>query len=414
MERLKSILLDQKQIFENKRDLMDRDIDLRPYLKTKQIVVVSGVRRCGKSSLLFLIKNRLGLLPEDYCYFNFEDERIIPDTELFDKIYRLHVEIYGKDPIFFFDEIQLVPGWEKFANRMYESNHKLYVTGSNGKLLSSEISTSLTGRCKTIRLFPFSFAEYLRYCNISFDLNTLTPRQDSLLQRAFNEYVRYGGFPLVIEEQDLQIIQFWFQDILYRDVIARYKVSQVRELKQLAIFLLSNIGKIFSYATLCKICGIKSPSTVKNYVEYFEQSYMLSFVNKFDFSVKKQMLNPSKVYAIDPAVAYQMGFKFSENSGRLMENIVYIELLRRGKNIFYSTGAGECDFVLQEGIHVTEAIQVVDDLTLRNIERELSGLTEAMRTFDIPRGLILAGHCEEQIALPENVEIQKISHWLLT
>ena len=159
-EKLKEILLDQKFSFTNKRNLIDRDISLDKYLTTNQIVVISGVRRCGKSSLLSIIKNKLSLNEEDYCYFNFDDERIVADVNVMNDIYALHLELYKKEPVFFFDEIQVIKGWEKFVNRMYESGHKIFVTGSNAKLLSSEISTSLTGRNKVIDLFPFSFSEY--------------------------------------------------------------------------------------------------------------------------------------------------------------------------------------------------------------------------------------------------------------
>jgi uncharacterized protein len=159
---LQEILIDQKEAFKNKTGLIKRDLQLDNYLKTGQVVVITGVRRCGKSSLMFLIKEALELRESEYCYCNFDDERIAPYPTLLNDIYALHLEMYRTEPVFFFDEIQEVPGWEKFVNRMYEQGRKVFVTGSNATLLSSEISSSLTGRNKVLELFPFSFLEYLR------------------------------------------------------------------------------------------------------------------------------------------------------------------------------------------------------------------------------------------------------------
>jgi len=169
--------------------LIDRTVNLDRYLNTMQIVVISGVRRCGKSSLLSLIRNRLSLEEREFCYFNFDDERISPDISLFNDLYAIHIELYQTEPVFFFDEVQVIPGWEKFVNRMYEQQHKVYVTGSNARLLSSEIATTLTGRTKVLELFPFSFAEYLRFLNRHYDLDKLSVRQLSLLKADLNTYL---------------------------------------------------------------------------------------------------------------------------------------------------------------------------------------------------------------------------------
>jgi len=158
-ERLREILFDQNEVFnQQKHHLIDREIELTNYINTSQVIIISGIRRCGKSSLLYLIKEKMNLHESGYCYFNFDDERIIPDIAILEQVYNLHLEIHGKEPVLFFDEIQNINNWEKFVNRMYEKGTKLFVTGSNAKLLSSEISTSLTGRNKVLELFPFSFA----------------------------------------------------------------------------------------------------------------------------------------------------------------------------------------------------------------------------------------------------------------
>ena len=414
-EILLTIMHDQKEAFCNKRGLIDRNIDLAPYLTTNQVVVVSGVRRCGKSTLLLLIKERLKLQESDYCYFNFDDERIIGDVSILNEVYQLHIEQYRTEPIFFFDEIQVVPNWEKFVNRMYEQGRKIFVTGSNAQLLSSEISSSLTGRNKVLELFPFSFIEYLRYKKRSYSIDVLTTKQKALVLNDLNDYMEMGGFPIVLKEQDTSIINSWFQDILYRDIVSRYRLSQVNELKQMVLYLISNIGKPFSYSTLKLISGIKSLSSIKDYLDYYERSYLLFYVKKFDFSVKKQIMNSKKVYTIDNLVANKLGFRFSGNLGRLLENMIFIELRRRGKDVYYYTRKGECDFVIKDGLAITEAIQVVYDLNYDTQNRELSGLAEAMSEFKIPKGIIIIyEECKIPIDLPENVEIIMAWKWLMS
>jgi predicted AAA+ superfamily ATPase len=170
-DRIKEILFDQKEVFEAKKNLIFRDINLDNYISSKQVIVITGVRRCGKSSLLFLIKQKMELAESDYCYFNFDDERFVAETDILDKLLSIHREIYGKNPVLFFDEIQNVTNWEKFINRVYEQDIKVFITGSNAKLLSSEIATSLTGRNLNIELLPFSFKEILNFKAIDYNLN---------------------------------------------------------------------------------------------------------------------------------------------------------------------------------------------------------------------------------------------------
>ena len=410
---LQSIVIDQKEMFSSRSDLIERDVALDKYLTTNQIVVISGVRRCGKSSLLSIIKNRLGLKENEYCYLNFDDERITADVHILSDLYAIHLEIYRTEPVFFFDEIQLVDGWEKFVNRMYEQGRKLYVTGSNAKLLSSEISTSLTGRTRVLELFPFSFAEYIRFLGRNYNMEQLSVRQLSLLKNDMNTYLSQGGFPLVVKEKDIELINGWFQDILYRDIVARYRLTSVAELRQIALYLASNIGKFFSYSTLQHISGIKSVSSVKDYLHYFESSYLFYYLRKFDYSVKKQIMNSRKVYVIDNAVASRLGFGFSENRGRLMENVVFIELKRRNKEVFYHSGKQECDFLVTENLNVVEAIQVTYELKEENINREINGLKEAMQLFNISRGIIITfeqGHYDFEFS--ENIEIIPLYKWL--
>lgn len=409
------LLLDQKDNFNRKRQLIERDLDLKPYLKTMQVVVITGVRRCGKSSLLYLIKGKLKLDNDAYCYVNFDDERLIPQTSLLEEVYLAHIALYKSDPVFFFDEIQNIPNWEKFVNRMYEKGLKVFVTGSNANLLSSEIATSLTGRNKTIRLFPFSFKEYLVYRGQSVAVNRLTSAAISRIHADFKEYMKLGGFPLVVQENDLELINNYFQDILYRDIVARYRISQVNELKQIALYLASNTGKLFSFSTLQSISGLKSTNSVKSYLHFFEESYLFFYLKKFDYSVKKQIMNSRKVYVIDPAVCNRLGFRFSENKGRILETIIFLQLLRMNREVFYHIGKKECDFIIQEGLTVTKAIQVVYELNDTNSKREIEGLLEAMKVYGLDTGILIVSDIQVKSGtIPDQIEVIPAWKWLIS
>lgn len=414
-ERLREIFFDQKDVFNRKKYLIDRDIDLKKYLKSKQIIVISGVRRCGKSSLLYLIKKKMQLAEDEYCYFNFDDERIVPDISLLDDIYNLHIEVYGKEPVLFFDEIQNVDRWEKFVNRIYERGIKVFITGSNAKLLSSEISGSITGRNQVIELYPFSFREYLVFKGFNYRLDRMTSKSRALINKELNNYMEMGGFPLVLKEEDIEIINSYFQDILYRDIISRYRISQVNEIKEIGLYFSSNIGKIFSYSTLQKISGIKSTGSVKNYLSYYEQSFLFFYLKKFDFSVKKQIMNPKKVYSVDPAFPNRLGFRFSENKGRVLENIIYLELRRRGKDVYYYKGKNECDFLVKDGLKITEVIQVAYILDDNNDTREFKGLKEAMKKYNVKKGLLICNYFDEKYyTIDTAIDIVNTWKWLLS
>lgn len=410
---LRDILVDQKENFSNRTGLIDRDILVEQYLTTQQVVVISGVRRSGKSSLLFLIKEKMKLKQAEFCYCNFDDERITASVQTLNDVYTIHMETYRTEPTFFFDEIQMVAGWEKFVNRMHEQGRKIFVTGSNAQLLSSEISTSLTGRNKVIELWPFSFSEVLRFNERNYDIGQLSVKKRSLLMNDLQLYLETGGFPLVVKENDLEIAHDLFQDILYRDIVTRFKLSNVEEIKQIGLFMASNVAKLFSYATLQQISGAKSLSSIKDYLHYYEASYLFSYLKKFDFSVKKQIMNSRKAYTVDNAIATRLGFRFTGNNGRLLENCIYIELKRRGKEIYYFSQKHECDFLVKENLHITEAIQVVYSLTSENAQREIAGLQEAMVTYNIPKGTIIVMESSPEVSLPSHISLIPAYQWLL-
>ncbi|MBS3100361.1 ATP-binding protein [Candidatus Pacearchaeota archaeon] len=354
--KLKEVLQDQQGLFDKADDLIERDISLKDYMKGNEIVIITGIRRCGKSSLLKIISKKLN---EKFVYMNFDDIRLTDfKVENFEDIEEIVSEIYGikTNVIYLLDEIQNVPFWERWVNNLYAKKIKVFVTGSNSSLLSSEISTFLTGRNKVIKLYPFSFREFLLFKKIKTDYQTTDERR--AVSQTFNEYFEKGGFPLVIINDDLTLSKQYFEDILNKDIIKRYNIKKVKELKDLILYLFSNVSKTYSYSTLKQVSSIKSLSMINNYIEYLKNVFVASTINKFDYSIKKQKVSSSKFYVLDNSFLKTVAFNFSENAGKRLENLVFIELVRRGNEIYYHAKKNECDFIIKEGLKITKAIQV--------------------------------------------------------
>ena len=411
---LRQIIIDQQGLFGRKEGIIERDIDYDYYLKSDEIIVISGVRRCGKSTLLRIIADKTEKKP---VFISFDDIRLSAfSTSDFEKTEMILTELFGESSGYtlFLDEIQNAKSWERWLNNLYTKGIKVFATGSNAQLLSSEISTYLTGRNKVIRLFPFSFKEYLAFKS---DRNPesvrmLTSSDKAEIIRLFREYMVSGGFPVVIKNDDIRISGQYFEDIITKDVIVRYRIRDIKELKDLTLYLVSNIGRIYSYSTLAKVSGLKSLSTIKNYIDHLESVYLLYRVEKFDYSVKKQKVSSSKIYSGDNSFLTTVSFTFSENSGQKLENLVYLHLLRRGCEIYYHLNKKECDFVIKEGIKITEAIQVSVDLSDPDVrKREISGVLEAMDSYSLNSGLILTMETEEEIIPDENRKIMVIPVW---
>ena len=411
--KLKEVLQDQQGLFDKADDLIERDISLKDYMKGNEIVIITGIRRCGKSSLLKIISKKLN---EKFVYMNFDDIRLTDfKVENFEDIEEIVSEIYGikTNVIYLLDEIQNVPFWERWVNNLYAKKIKVFVTGSNSSLLSSEISTFLTGRNKVIKLYPFSFREFLLFKKIKTDYQTTDERR--AVSQTFNEYFEKGGFPLVIINDDLTLSKQYFEDILNKDIIKRYNIKKVKELKDLILYLFSNVSKTYSYSTLKQVSSIKSLSMINNYIEYLKNVFVVSTINKFDYSIKKQKVSSSKFYVLDNSFLKTVAFNFSENAGKRLENLVFIELVRRGNEIYYHAKKNECDFIIKEGLKITKAIQVC--LILDNVvtkERETDGLIEAMKEYKLKEGLILTLDKEEGIVVEDKkITIKPVWKWLL-
>lgn len=401
------------QIIADQQSLGFRPSDL-PRLNSSfsghEITVISGVRRCGKSTLLHEIRSKN--TEKDY-YFNFDDERLVNfKADDFQMLYEVFIELFGKQSTFYFDEIQNVDGWERFVRRLHDYKNKVYVTGSNASMLSRELGTHLTGRYYQQELFPFSFAEYLAYTEKEIPQKSFFSTEEKVqLHSDFIRYFSKGGFPAYLQSGNSQYLKSLYESILYRDVMVRNGLTNEKEILELVHFLASNTSKLFSYNSLTKVIGVKNATTVKSYLSFLENTYLLFLVNKYDFSVKKQIQNPKKIYFIDLGIVRELGFHHSEDNGRLLENLVFIELKRRGKEVYYHSQKHECDFVIKEKNRIVEAIQVswsVYNPTTR--EREIEGLVEALASYKLKEGLILTDEDEDEFII-KNFKIRVMPTW---
>jgi hypothetical protein len=406
---LRDVLLSQDKVAQG--EIVARTLagKMGEFKDTPFVVIVSGVRRCGKSTLLRTIKNG-----QSY-YVNFDDERFIDFTvKDFALLYDLLIELFGERDVFLFDEIQNVPGWERFVRRLHDEKKKVYVTGSNATMLSRELGTHLTGRNISLFLYPFSFREFLAFKKHEVgDVRRLTPAQRSVLKRYFSEYLEKGGFPEYLSTGKIEYLQSLYQNILYRDIITRYNLPSEKPIKETVYYAASNAGKEISFNTVRKLTGLSSATTVKEYFEYLENSFLLFLTPRYDYSAKKQLYYNKKVYFIDSALARIVGFRPTEDYGRLLENAVYLSLKRTGDEIFFHRETRECDFLVRSGGKITAAIQVTADYE-KNAIRETEGLQEAMKRYGLKKGLILTYDQRGAIERDEaKITIKPVWEWLL-
>lgn len=234
------------------------------------------------------------------------------------------------------------------------------------------------------------------------------------LKKYFNDYLEYGGFPEVLESKDKNELSQLYQDVLVKDLLVRFKIKDDKAFRELVLYLMSNIGTLVSFNNLKKVLGFKSVNQVKNYIAYLEEAYLVFLLYKYDFSLGKQMINDRKVYGIDTGMIKAVSFSFSENSGRYLENLVFLELKRRGKEVYYHKSDHECDFIVRKGLKIYEAIQVAKTLNINNNERELNGLVSALKKYNLKEGLILTNDLEEDRKFGDfKIKIMPIWKWLL-
>lgn len=409
---LKEIIIQQGSI-KAVEDLIVRT-KFNSITKMPSVVILSGIRRCGKSTLMQQIR---AINSEKDYYLNFDDERLLHFTiEDFQKLHETFIELFGLQKTFYFDEIQNIKNWEFFIRRLHNEGNKVYITGSNANLLSKELGTHLTGRHIQMELFPFSFKEYLDFKKLKFEKNDFyTTEGKANLKKQFENYYNEGGFPEYLQTKSAEYLKSLYDSILYRDILVRNKIINDYEIRELGYYVAGNISKPISFNSLKSTIGVKHVNTVKNYLNYFEDTYLVFLLTKFDFSIKKQIVNPRKIYFIDNALAKNISFRFSEDKGRFLENMVFIELKRRGCELFYHKMKKECDFLIREKSKIIQAIQVTASLEDKKTkDREVAGLYEAMDTHSLKEGLILTENENFTIALEDKtIKVIPVYNWLL-
>ena len=411
-EYLTQVVLDQNNRLKKLSEGLPRKKldDITSFIDHKINIVITGHRRSGKSTFLLQWMNKF--YKNDYYYFDFSDERIQDfKTADFQTLHETLLEQFGERKIFFFDEIQGKPNWDKFVNRLYTEGYRFFITGSNAELLSKEISTYLTGRHFDIQIYPFSFEEYLAYNK--FEKNPKITEGRVEIKRYLNEYIKNGGFPEVVVYNNSDILGSIYDDVINKDILNRYKITDENTFKKLALFLITNFSKEFSYTSLKNNFNMGSTHTAKKYVSYLVNAYVLFELNKYDSSLKKQENVAKKIYCIDTGLINQIAFKFSENLGKLYENTVFIELLRRGHKIYFykAENSWEVDFIIQDKTKIVSAIQVCYDLTDKKTkERELKSLLYACDKFGLKEGTIVTNDLDKEEKISNKV-IKFIPLW---
>ncbi len=416
-ELLKTLLLDQVEQFKRQEQGIIREAlnQIKKHRESSHAVVISGLRRVGKSTLLVQIARKF-YSAGDFYYVNFEDERFLQfNADEFNLLYETLLELFGERKTFLLDEIQNILGWEHFIRRMIDQGFKFYLTGSNASLLSRELGTKLTGRYIPIELFPFSFTEFLAFKRQKMpDLNSLTTLQKSKLQRYLNEYLNKGGIPDALKYPQLNWHKTLYDDVLYRDVAVRFKIEETKALKELTFYLMSNISSLISFNKLKALLKLGSVNTVKNYIDYLQSGWLVFTLNKYAFSVKTQQIANKKIYAIDTGLVKSVAFSFSENRGRLLENLVFLTLRRSFQEVYYyeTSNNGEVDFYLPKQRML---IQVCQTLTEEKTQqREMEALEEAMRELKIDEAIILTEEDSNADLKTDRIKVWPLYKWLLT
>jgi len=416
---LKQILLEQKQEISHifKERIIQRELEkkIKPALKTNLIKVITGPRRSGKSVLAHQL-----LQDKNYGYINFDDERLlgIKANDLNDLLEILK-EINPDFNRLLLDEVQNVFGWELFVNRLKRLGYNILITGSNSQLLSKELSTHLTGRHIALELLPFSFREFLIYKNFTYTANDLfIAEQKGKIKRLFNEYLKYGGFPEVFKMPvQVQYLRELYDKIISRDIISRFNIKYVRDLKEIALYLITNFGSRMSYNKIKNIFGLRSVHTVKNYVGYIEEAYLIFQVQPFSFKLKNQLLQPQKIYTVDQGFIQAISPRISPNLGKLMENIVFLELLRQEKEIYFYSDPKqrEVDFIIKQGLKITQLIQVCYNLDDEQTKtREIRSLLKASQELKCNNLLIITNDYEaEEKIKNKTIKFIPLWKWLL-
>lgn len=416
---IKNVVVDQRELFSDllkSQDIIPRTgAELcRKHLSKPNILLISGLRRSGKSVFSHLLTKGANV-----PFINFDDERLIgAGTSDLNAILESFYELYGEFDHILLDEIQNIKGWELFVNRL-RNKYKVIITGSNSNLLSSEMATHLTGRFLRYELFPLSFSEFLRFKGFIVDENSVhSTKARSKIHNLFSSYLKDGGI-FEFYKFGREFLRGLFSSIIMKDIIGRYDIKYPIVLEELALLLINQFSSKVSVNKMTKYFKVKSPHTIKEYIRYLENTFLIFTINKFSCKVKEQLSTFKKVYVVDNGMINSFVFGFSENRGPLLENLVAVELKRMaersGLHLYYWDNYNvECDFLIKRGTRITEAFQVCHGLNLNNRKREMDGLIGALREFGLKNGCILTDSQEEDINVDGfKINVMPVWKWLL-
>ena len=387
------------------------------FFSFKEIKTLTGLRRTGKSTMLYQLINHLLKIikidPARILFVNFEDP-ILSKTklsEIFDE-YQTHINPHEK-PYIFLDEVHRCKEWVLFLRKLYDLKkiEQAFITDSSSKFIKSEFAGVITGREINITVFPLSIKEYLAWKDIEIRA-PYTREAKNKIKNSLGSYLQWGGLPdVVLKSSDTHkkiLLNDYLSDIIHKDIVERYNVNY-QKIKTLVDYLVANTGALFSPRKYSRTYGL-SLDALNTYMGYLNEVFLFYYIPKFDYSIRTQQLSSKKIYLGDTGFYGSVGFRFSENMGRLYENVVFLALQRKGKEIYYWHGKGECDFIVKDGIKLETAVQVCYHLEPDVKEREQRGLLEAMETLKIKEGLIITEKKEGQEKF-RNCSIHYIPLW---
>ena len=386
--------------------------DVAPYLEANIIKLITGPRRAGKSVYALQI-----LSGKNYAYLNFDDTQLLGSFDE-DAVMQALAEVYPGYEYLLLDEVQNLDSWDAWVSKLYRRGVNLVITGSNANLLSSEMSTLLTGRYVEIQILPFSMEESLKYREAPIDAEL--PEEKAKLFIEMDDYLKKGGYPEIVKNREIEqaYLTALFDSIILKDVAQRHKIRKITELYDLADYLISNYSNPLSYNEIAGELSLGSVTTVKKFCGYLAEPYLFFYLPRYNNNLKEMKKAPRKVYIIDNGFIYTRSFELSSNNGRQLENMVFIELLRRGynlkKSLFYyrTSNDKEVDFVTRDGRKVTSLIQVSYDISkAKTRERELDALVKASEELKCDNLLIITWAVNDRIEYREkSIRIVSAQH----
>jgi hypothetical protein len=417
-DEIRQVLLDQREelsVPPPAGEWIARSVETRlvEALARSLVKVITGARRSGKSVL-----GRLALAGRDFAYVNFDDERLVSiRSRDLQRVQAATAALWPSARILFMDEVQNVAGWELFVARLQRAGYNLVITGSNSKLLSKELATHLTGRYLAIELFPFSFAEVVRARGLASPRST---RERGRVAGLFDDYAREGGFPeMTLSGYSAPYLRELHDKIVTRDIAARYRVKYYRTLKEISLYCFSHPATRLTYNSVQRTFGLRSVHTAQSYLHYLEEAYLIFLVEPFAFKVREQRKQARKLYTIDNGLTTALSAKLSQDRGALLENLVFQELRRRGRDVFtWSQPDAEVDFLIREDRRVAGLVQVCAALdTPDTVVREYRALHKAAAATRCNDLLLLTrdGRAPPKALVPKGpkVAVQPLWQWLL-